>query len=307
MPSPRLYSISDTAIWVAYYRALESQRPDALFHDPYARKLAGQRGEQMAKHFRSHRKISFTMALRTICIDELILHRVAQGIDTLVNLAAGLDTRPFRMNLPASLRWIEVDLPETISYKQQSLAGETPRCRLDHVALDLANVEERQAFFAQVNREARNVLVLTEGLLLYLNPQDVIGLAEDLHAQANFQFWISDLAGPEALEDFRKDVRGRLHGADTSAGFAPKEGSKFFHPFGWQTEEYHSLLRESYRLKDREKLMALLWRLKRRLFPEYWKKMARNQRAGIVMMKRSEILENLHIEETSNVHEMLHK
>jgi methyltransferase (TIGR00027 family) len=307
MPSAPLYSISDTAIWVAYYRALESQRPDALFHDPYARKLAGRRGEEMAKHLRRRRNISFTMALRTICIDELILHRVAEGVDTLVNLAAGLDTRPFRMNLPASLRWIEVDLPETIFYKQQSLAGETPRCKLDHVTLDLANVAERQTFFARVNREARNVLVLTEGLLLYLNTQDVIGLAEDLHAQANFQFWISDLVGPEALEDFRKDVRGRLHSAGTSMGFAPQEGSKFFHPYGWQTQVYQSLLRESYRLKDREKLMALLWRLKRRLFPEYWKKMARNQRAGIVMMKRSEILENLCNEETSDVHEMLHK
>ena len=42
-------SISDTALWVAVYRARETDRPDALFRDPLAYRLAGTRGEQIAQ------------------------------------------------------------------------------------------------------------------------------------------------------------------------------------------------------------------------------------------------------------------
>ena len=49
MSEPVLRNISDTARWVAFYRAMESERPDALFHDPYARRLAGERGEQIVR------------------------------------------------------------------------------------------------------------------------------------------------------------------------------------------------------------------------------------------------------------------
>ena len=45
---PLIRNIADTALWVAIYRAEESERPDAVFHDPYARKLAGERGAQIA-------------------------------------------------------------------------------------------------------------------------------------------------------------------------------------------------------------------------------------------------------------------
>jgi len=53
-----------------------------------------------------------------------------------VNLAAGLDTRPYRMALPSGLQWIEIDLPELLAYKAETLAGETLACRLERVALD---------------------------------------------------------------------------------------------------------------------------------------------------------------------------
>ena len=45
---PLIRDISDTARWMAVYRARESERPDAVFTDPFARRLAGERGEQIA-------------------------------------------------------------------------------------------------------------------------------------------------------------------------------------------------------------------------------------------------------------------
>src|SRR6267143_6553964 len=104
-----LRDISDTARWVAIYRAMESERPDALFHDPYARRLAGPRGEEIVRHMPKGRAMAWPMIVRTAVMDELIARAVERdGVHTVVNLAAGLDTRPYRLALPAKLRWVDV-------------------------------------------------------------------------------------------------------------------------------------------------------------------------------------------------------
>src|ERR1043166_6782360 len=108
MPSP-LTSVSDTARWVAMYRAMESERPDALFHDPYARRLAGPQGEQILAHMPQGRRWAWPMVVRTAVMDEIVVRLVQnQSIDTVLNLAAGLDARPYRLDLPATLHWIDV-------------------------------------------------------------------------------------------------------------------------------------------------------------------------------------------------------
>src|SRR3989442_14585426 len=129
-PSP-LTSVSDTARWVAMYRAMESERPDALFRDPFARRLAGPAGEQILAAMPQGRRWAWPMIVRTAVMDEIIMRLVTeQGVDTVLNLAAGLDARPYRLNLPAELRWIDVDLEGILSYKEAALAGERANCRI---------------------------------------------------------------------------------------------------------------------------------------------------------------------------------
>jgi len=70
--------ISDTARWVAYARALESERSDALFQDPYARRLAGDSGEDLARRMGSAPVIARAIAVRTFTLDELILQQISR-------------------------------------------------------------------------------------------------------------------------------------------------------------------------------------------------------------------------------------
>src|SRR5690242_597559 len=106
---PAVRNVSDTALWVAVYRARESERQDALFYDPYARQLAGERGATIEKQIGMP---GWPIVVRTQVLDELILKAMEEdGFDTVLNLAAGLDTRPYRLALPTTLRWVEVDLP----------------------------------------------------------------------------------------------------------------------------------------------------------------------------------------------------
>src|SRR5437870_3321856 len=146
---PLIRNISDTALWVAVYRARESERSDAAFRDPFARKLAGERGEQIAKSHSFMEKTSWSIVARTHLIDRFIEQEVAAGADTVLNLAAGLDTRPYRLNLPSSLRWVEVDLPDLLTYKDQVLGGEKPVCRLERVAFDLSDAAARRSLFSR--------------------------------------------------------------------------------------------------------------------------------------------------------------
>src|SRR5712692_6201824 len=191
-----IHNISDTARWAAVYRARETERPDALFRDTFARRLAGERGEEIAKAVARRARNDWSFVTRTYLFDSFIADHVRQGGDMVVNLAAGLDARPYRMELPSSLRWVEVDLPEILDYKEGILAGEKPRCSVRRVRLDLANRDARRALFAELGREARNALVVTEGLLIYLTADQVAWLAEDLAAPAGFRKWALDMVSP---------------------------------------------------------------------------------------------------------------
>src|SRR6266851_9695835 len=135
-----IHNISDTALWVAVYRARETERPDALFRDPFARRLSGARGEEIAASMPFSDRATWAWVMRTVLFDQFITEQIQQGVDLVVNLAAGLDARPYRMDLPSSLKWVEVDLPELLTYKEEILAKEKPVCALDRVRLDLSNV-----------------------------------------------------------------------------------------------------------------------------------------------------------------------
>ena len=96
----RIRHISDTALWVAVYRAQESELTDAVFRDPYARKLAGDRGMQIAAAMPFAQRHSWSYTARTWLVDQVIEREVQQGTDMVINLATGLDSRPYRMQLP---------------------------------------------------------------------------------------------------------------------------------------------------------------------------------------------------------------
>src|SRR6185312_16149313 len=113
---------------------------------------------------------------------------------------AGLDARAWRMSVPKNLRWFDVDLPGILDYKLDMLKNETPVCDYDAIRLDLTDGAKRRALFSQIGAGSSRVLVVTEGLLIYLNADQVGELARDLHEQPSFTWWLSDLAHPRLLK-----------------------------------------------------------------------------------------------------------
>ncbi len=187
--------------------------------------------------------------MRTYLYDQFIVEQCRKGTDMVINLAAGLDTRPYRMELPPTLQWIEVDLPGILSYKEEILAQEKPACILERVRLDLADVSARRKVFAELGSRATKCLILTEGLLIYFSADQVRALAEDLDAPRAFQSWIVDLASPGLLRMLQKHMGPALEQSGASLKFGPEEGPEFFIPSGWRPVDVRSPLKAAARLK----------------------------------------------------------
>ena len=247
MSASPVSNVSDTARWVAVYRAWESARPDALFNDPYAKSLAGERGQAIAALMPAQARSGWPMVARTKLIDDLVQAAVAQGCDCVINLAAGLDTRPYRLALPSSLRWIEADLPPMIEEKEQLLAEAKPRCQLRRIKVDLTDVEARVLALQEAVTPSTQALVLTEGLLVYLDDAQVRDLSRDIAALAGVRYWILDLASPAILEMMQKGMGAALTNAPLK--FAPANGIAFFEALGWRVAQVHSIFHAAVRFR----------------------------------------------------------
>jgi methyltransferase (TIGR00027 family) len=241
-----IQNVSDTAFLVAGIRGLETERPDPLFRDPLAWKLAGEHGRKILATVPRSFAGGWSVVIRTVIIDAFIRDAIAQGVDTVLNLGAGLDTRPYRMDLPKDLRWIEVDFPHVIDLKNERLADETPACALERVSLDLTDPGARQKFFAEVSARAGAVLVLTEGVTPYLTEDDVAALADDLRRMDKLRGWIIDYFSPEAIK-FSSKIRTRFMQA-APFRFEPKDWFAFFGQHGWEVKKITYVADEAERL-----------------------------------------------------------
>jgi methyltransferase (TIGR00027 family) len=234
--------VSDTALWVATYRAIESERRDALFRDPLAGLLAGEKGRRIAERMSGTRLTAWSVVIRTVIIDAY-LEKLLPDVDVVLNLGAGLDTRPYRLELPPSLRWIEVDYPSMIQLKDEKLRNEKPRCRLERVALDLADRPARKKFLSDLSGR---VLVLTEGVTPYLSNDEVASLADDLR-ESQLKLWITDYISPQLMWLLQGGRRKRQM-KNAPFRFKPDDWFAFFASHGWKPREIRYYSDESQRV-----------------------------------------------------------
>jgi methyltransferase (TIGR00027 family) len=203
--------------------------------------------------------MAWAMIVRTQVLDEFIMGAIRDGADTVLNLAAGLDARPWRMELPPTLRWFDADLPGILNYKTEMMKGEKPRCVYEPVTVDLSDGAARQALFKRIGTASKRVLVISEGLLIYLSEPQVAALADDLHAAPSFQWWCIDLASPQLLKMMDRWMKNPTLKKNAPFKFGPEASTNFFLPHGWKVKEWRSSIEEATRL-DRE--MPNMWIMK---------------------------------------------
>lgn len=248
MPEALIQHVSDTAFMVAAQRALEGGRERPLFEDPLAGVLAGEHGRKILESQGRHARLgAWAMAIRTVVVDDYIDEALKSGVTLVLNLGAGLDTRPYRLALPESLQWVEVDFPRVIALKNERLSSERPRCRLERVSLDLADRAARGCFLTDVAARADKTLVITEGVVPYLSVEEAASLADDLRSRERFRFWVVDYFSPEALR-LRQHQATRRRMENAPFRFQPSDWFGFFREHGWPPKEIRYLPEEGRRL-----------------------------------------------------------
>jgi len=244
----QINQVSDTAFMAAAYRAMETNRPNAMFHDPLAAKLAGDRGQKIIGSLPKQAFIGgWSVLIRTRIIDDFIQSAIVEGVDTILNLGAGLDARPYRMELPESLCWIEVDYPHVIELKETCLSGEAPRCRLERVGLDLADIDARRTLLDRVAAHSKKVLVLTEAVTPYLSEDAVASLGADLEAHESIGYWVADYFSPASYEYRRRSGMSKAM-ENAQFLFEPEDYFGFFRRIGWKPKEIKYFATEAERL-----------------------------------------------------------
>ena len=193
-------SVGATATLVAAARAAASRETEPLIDDPFAEPLVRAVGidffTKMAlgdlptandQSAMGVTRMTDNMAVRTKFFDEFFLSAAADGVRQVVILASGLDSRAYRLDWPAGMVVFEIDQPEVIAFKTQTLAeqGAAPTCDRRTVAMDLGNdwaSALREAGFDPSEPTAWSA----EGLLGYLPPE----------AQDRLLDTVTDLSAP---------------------------------------------------------------------------------------------------------------
>jgi methyltransferase (TIGR00027 family) len=242
--SGHISHVSDTARWTAFYRATETARPDALFRDPLAERLAGERGRAVADRAPRVNRGGWWLVARTKIIDDAITRSITEGCDRVLNLAAGLDTRPYRMDLPADFTWVEADLAPLLEEKTELLADQTPHCQLTRSAVDLADSRAREDFLNEALTGATKALVLTEGLSMYLEDTDIRALSAAF-TRPEIAWWMVDFAFPTLKTTINKQMADL--GQNAPFKFAPENGLAYFEDLGWHVVQAESQLVSAHR------------------------------------------------------------
>jgi O-methyltransferase involved in polyketide biosynthesis len=155
-------------------------------------------------------------------------------------------------------KWVEVDLPEILDYKEELLKPKKPACTLERVRADLSDAGTRRSLLGRLAGESTKALVVTEGLLIYLRSDQVVALAEDLNGFPVFRRWVLDIASPRLLPVLQKNTHQQFSSGVPPLQFAPEDGPAFFARHGWNPTKVHSMLKTAARLNRLTLVMRLL-------------------------------------------------
>lgn len=194
--------MADTGILVAAIRAEETRRPDRLFTDPFAQKLAGESGQRMLVEAvaASGDKSTLQIVVRTRFWDEALLNAVPP-VRQVVILAAGLDARAYRLPWADGTTVFELDQPAVIAAKADALAGDEPRCRRVAIGVDLTE-DWTDALRANGFDPGAPAVWLIEGLLQYLDEDAVHTVFERVDAMsAPGSVLLYDIVGKTLLDN----------------------------------------------------------------------------------------------------------
>jgi methyltransferase (TIGR00027 family) len=230
--------IAQTARWTAAIRAKESAREDRLFDDPFAATLAGEEGiEQLNRVDAGDNPF---VLIRTRFFDDFLTRANRNGgIGQVVIVAAGMDTRAFRLDWAPGTQLYELDRPGLLALKDDLLAptGAQPLRSRHVVGVDLAQPWAQALLDAGFDAQAPSAW-LVQGLVQYLPEEAVRNLLQELSGLAATGSVLgADLVSRSLLDSpYMKEYLKTLEERGSPWIFGTDEPEALLAQYGWQAE-----------------------------------------------------------------------
>lgn len=247
-PVTELPPVSRTALGVAGLRAYESRRPDRLIDDPYAAAFfdAGKAlypapepspvppepGQDLGSLFYPQ------VVVRTRFYDEYLAGAIEAGVTQVVLLAAGLDSRAFRLEWPAGTRLFELDLPGVLGFKDRVLDEHGARARCARVVVPVDLREDWDFALREAGFDpALPTAWLAEGLLIYLSFDEatrLLGMVGELSAPGSMVAFEHRTGEPSTLVEKALALDNGREVTNLWQGGLASQGKEWLSANGWQ-------------------------------------------------------------------------
>lgn len=235
-------AVKETSFITAVIRAMENDRPDAYLSDPHAALLSTPRSRRMADEALAAGGTTGSVIVRARFGDEELRRGIAEGITQVVCLAAGSDTRAWRLGFPPATRFFEIDLPGQLEAKEALLAPVADRLACHRVSLgaDLRDGTWPERLRAAGHDRAARTVWIVEGLLPYVRIEQFTRLVA--HVRESSAPGSTLLIDAPHTEFYADPANARFLAFMESRGSAFRLGlddlGGFLGRHGWQADAY---------------------------------------------------------------------
>ncbi len=224
-----------TSTLTAAVRAIETEKPDCLFEDPYAAQLAGSEGFELLKSEKkilSEDRIAY-VTIRTRFFDDFLRSSMSE-LSQVVILGAGMDVRAYRLPWTPDIRVYEIDKPEVLARKDSILEEIPAKCHRYTIAADLTEDWSNLLVTTGFQVDIPSIWLL-EGVLVYLSEVEVNNLLQKIsELSATGSRLGTDLVNLKLRQKYSQEfVIGKYW------KFGCDHPEELFASYGWQTSVIH--------------------------------------------------------------------
>jgi methyltransferase (TIGR00027 family) len=216
--------ISNTAYYCCGVRMEDAARKKSVCNDIYAKRFMDARAMEIFAPFKSERMPNITSITRCRIIDDLIAEEIRSNDSTYIfTIGAGFDTRPYRLT---GGRWIEVDEPQVIEYKNKKLPAEECGNPLIRIAIDFST-ESLPSKLTDLDNDLPIVIVI-EGVFMYLEPGQISKTVMEIKSLFPKHILVCDLLTKIFFEKFGASIHAKIVGTGASFTTPPENPQQLF-------------------------------------------------------------------------------
>jgi methyltransferase (TIGR00027 family) len=232
----------------------DAEGPGPVCGDSYARLFMNEEGLRILAAFDDEEGPNAGNVARHRIVDDILRRELAEDPQLqVVIVGAGFDSRAYRLK---GGRWVELDEPQVIAYKEERLPASGCENELRRVPVDFATeaLEEKLAPFASETR----VAVVLEGVLMYLEEGAIRELLRSLHKLFPRHVLVCDLLNRRFFEKYGRKIHRKVKDLGADFKFVVEDPEQVFLESGYRRADKISIVGKSVEFRGGSVFMSLL-------------------------------------------------